>query len=116
MGTVMGKEQKISQGQAGFRPDRSCVDHVYTVRKVIQGRNDTRLITYCFVQDVQKAYDAVRRNGLWKKLRGVRMIGKIAECTRSAVMLDGEVSNFSKYFTRSRTGMYAITQFIQDIY
>ena len=31
MGTIMEKEDKISEGQAGFRPNRSCVDHVYTL-------------------------------------------------------------------------------------
>ena len=40
MGTMMEKEEKISEGQAGFRPNRSCVDHVYTLGKIIQVRKD----------------------------------------------------------------------------
>ncbi|MEP2874451.1 MAG: reverse transcriptase domain-containing protein [Hyphomicrobiales bacterium] len=50
---------------------------------------------------VQKAYDTVWRNGLWKKLweigiRGKmwRMMKKMTECARSAVMLDGEISKY----------------------
>ena len=31
MGTMMEKEEDISEGQAGFRPNRSCVDYVYTL-------------------------------------------------------------------------------------
>ena len=40
MGTVMEKEEKISEGQAGFRPNRSSIYHVHTLRKMIQGRKD----------------------------------------------------------------------------
>ena len=30
VGTMLEKEEKISKGQAGFRPNRRCVHHVYT--------------------------------------------------------------------------------------
>ena len=45
VGTMLEKEEKISEGQAGFRPNRSCVDHVYTLGKIIQGRKDCLLYT-----------------------------------------------------------------------
>ena len=56
---MLEREGKISEGQAGFRPNRSCVDRVYTLGKIIQGRKDAGLTTYCFFLDVQKAYDTV---------------------------------------------------------
>ena len=96
---MMEKEEKGSEGQAGFRPNRRCVDHVYTLKKIIQGRKDAGRMTYCFFLDVQKAYDTMWRNGLWKKLWkiGIRgktwgMMKKITECATSAVMLDGKIS------------------------
>ena len=55
VGTMLEKEEKISEGQAGFRPNRSCVDHIYALSKIIQGRKDAGLTTYCFFLDVQKA-------------------------------------------------------------
>ena len=55
----MEKEDKICEGQAGFRPDRSCLDHVYTLGNIIQGWKDAGLTTYCLFLDVQKAYDTV---------------------------------------------------------
>ncbi|CAB1099601.1 unnamed protein product [Ectocarpus sp. CCAP 1310/34] len=101
MEDMLEGKQKISEGQAGFRPDRSCVDHVYTLSKIIQGRKDAGRTTYCFFLDVQKAYDTVWRNGLWKKMWDIgirgkmwRMLKKMTECTRSAVMLDGEISKY----------------------
>ena len=56
MGTKLEKDEKISEGQAGFRPNRSCVDHVYTLGRIIQGRKDAGLTTHCFFLNVQKAY------------------------------------------------------------
>ena len=63
---MLEKDKEMSEGQAGFRPNPSCVDHVYTLRKIIQGRKDAGLTTYCFFLDVQKAYDAVWMNMLWR--------------------------------------------------
>ena len=63
-GTMLEKDENISKGQAGFRPNRSCVDHVYTLGKMIQDRKNAGLTMYCFFLDVQKVYDIVWRNGL----------------------------------------------------
>ena len=98
----MKEKGKTSKGQAGFGQNRSCVDHIYALGKIIPGRKDAGLTTYCFFLDVQKAYDtAVWRNGLWEKLWDIGIRGKmwrtmtsITECARSAVMLDGEISNY----------------------
>ena len=50
---------------------------------------------------MQKAYDTVWRNGLWKQVSqyGIkgkmwRVLKKMTECTKSAGMLDGELSKF----------------------
>ena len=45
MRTVMEEENIIGE-QAGFRPNRTCADHVYTLGKIIQGGKDTGLTTY----------------------------------------------------------------------
>ena len=103
MGTMLRKDETISEGQAGFRPNRSCVDHVYTLGTTIQGRKDAGLTTYCSFLDVQKAYATVWRNGLWKNVWEIGIRGKMwrmmkntinTECARSAVMLDGEIPKY----------------------
>ena len=35
---VLEEERGISEGQAGFRKERGCVDHVFTAGRIIQGR------------------------------------------------------------------------------
>ena len=77
-GTIMKEKGKTSKGQAGFGQNRSCVDHIYALGKIIPGRKDAGLTTYCFFLDVQKAYDtAVWRNGLWEKLWDIGIRGKM---------------------------------------
>ncbi|CAB1107901.1 unnamed protein product [Ectocarpus sp. CCAP 1310/34] len=63
---VLEKEHSKSEGQAGFRKKRGCVDHVFTVGRIIKGRKRAGKPTYCFFLDVKKAYDTIWRNGLWK--------------------------------------------------
>ncbi|CAB1098869.1 unnamed protein product [Ectocarpus sp. CCAP 1310/34] len=98
---VLEKEHSIREGQAGFQKNRGCVDHVFTVGRIMQGRKRAGKPTYCFFLDVKKAYDTLWRNGLWKQLSNYgikgkmwRVLKKMTECTKSAVMLDGELSKF----------------------
>ena len=75
------------------------MDNVYTLNEIVQGRLKEDKETYAFFLDVQKAYDTVRRDGLWLKLwdMGVkgkmwRVIKKMYEASRSAVFLELEKS------------------------
>ena len=42
----MEKDERLSEGQAGFRPSRSYVDGMNTFGKIIQGGKDAGLTTY----------------------------------------------------------------------
>ena len=64
---VLEKDKKVSEERAGFRSNSTCVDHVHTLGKLIQGRKDAGLTTYCTFPDVQKAYGTVWRSRLWKR-------------------------------------------------
>ena len=70
MGTMMKEEEYVCEGQAWFRPNRSCVDRTYTLRNTIQSRKDAGITAYCLFLDIQKAYDTGWRNGLRKKRCG----------------------------------------------
>ena len=95
----LDKGRLLHEGQAGFRLKRSCIDNVYTLSELVQGRLREGKTTYAFFLDVQKAYDMVWRDGLWLKLwdmgmkgRIWRVIKKMYESSRSAVLLEGEQS------------------------
>ena len=96
----LDKEGTLHEGQAGFRINRSCMDNLYTLNEVVQGRLSEDKKTYAFFLDIQKAYVSVWHDGLWYKLwdmgvkgRMWRVIKKMYESSKSAVLLEGEKSD-----------------------
>ena len=59
----------IEEEQGGFRAGRGCVELIWLLREVIDGRREARQKTYILFLDVKKAYDTVWQNGLWKKMK-----------------------------------------------
>ena len=51
----LDKEGALHEGQAGFRINRSCMDNVYTLNEIVQGRLREDKKTYAFFLDIQKA-------------------------------------------------------------
>ena len=96
----LDKEGVLHEGQAGFRINRSCMDNVYTLNEIVQGRLREDKKTYALFLDIQKAYDSVWHDGLWYKLwdmgvkgRMWRVIKKMYESSKSGVLLEGEKSD-----------------------
>ena len=57
----LNKSGKIREGQAGFRVGRCCIDNIFTLNELIQGRLKEGEKTFAFFLDIQKAYDLVWR-------------------------------------------------------
>ena len=68
MGTMTEQEEKTSEGQAGFAPNRSCVDHMYTLGKIVQGRKDAGLqrTVSRFTEDVRHSMEKWAVEKLWE--------------------------------------------------
>ena len=64
----LNSERAFHEGQAGFREKRSCVDNIFTLNEIIQGRMREGRHTYAFSLDVPKAFDTVWHDGLRFKL------------------------------------------------
>ena len=93
----------LYEGQVGFRINRSCMDNVYTLNEIVQGRLREDKKIYSFFLNIQKAYDPVWHDGLWYKLWGMgvkgrmwRVIKKMYESSNSAVLLEGKKSDTFK--------------------
>ena len=97
-------QSKVSlhDGQAGFRPERSCIDNIFVLSEALHSRIGATpsLTTFAFFLDVRKAFDTVWHDGLWYKLWHKGVQGKIWRLLRnmylnmgSRVLVNGEVSH-----------------------
>ena len=69
--------------QNGFRKDRFCEDHIYSLTSIIRNRKNMGLDTFtCFV-DMAKAFDRVNRDILFVKLANIGISGDILESIKA---------------------------------
>ncbi len=71
------ENSKLSRSQAAFRKSHSTLDHVYTLKTIVNKyvlKHKSKL--YCCFVDFKKAYDSVWREGMLVKLRKLGIGGK----------------------------------------
>ena len=54
-----------------------CMDNVYTLNEIVQGRLREDKKTFAFFLDIQKAYDTACHDGLWYKLWDMGVKGRM---------------------------------------
>ncbi|MGL5756628.1 MAG: reverse transcriptase domain-containing protein, partial [Paraclostridium sp.] len=62
------RENQIRENQAGFRPGRGCIDHIFTLRQLLELRHTFRQPTIVVFLDLKTAFDSVDRSALWCSL------------------------------------------------
>ncbi len=62
-------DKKLREEQAGFRKNRSCTDHIFTLRTIIEESLEWQSSTYLNFIDFEKAFDSIHRDTLWKILQ-----------------------------------------------
>ena len=90
----------LRNNQAGFRPGRSCAQQIHILRRIMEGFKDQQLpLTVTFI-DFKKAFDSINRKVMFAVLRHygipkalVDAIGVLYNNSRSAVMVDGSISD-----------------------
>src|SRR3954447_6972407 len=119
--------KKFGEEQAGFRPDRTTMDHVFVLSELVRSRKTRGLYTHLCFLDIRKAYDTVFREGLWKRLLDVgvngkmwRVIRNIYETVESTVILGEELTDwFSVELGFFETRVYfvsiVILIFVEDL-
>ena len=60
---------KRAYGQAGFRPGHNTIDHLVTLRVLMDESRLEGATLYCCFVDFKKAFDTVPRAGLWLRLQ-----------------------------------------------
>jgi hypothetical protein len=66
-------EAILLEEQNGFKRGKSCIDNVFTLKQIIEKRREFNLETHMEFLDLEKTFDRVNRNQLWKILnrRGI---------------------------------------------
>jgi hypothetical protein len=104
-------EEILAESQAGFRPGRSTIDQLFTLRQIAEKYNEKRKPLYCCYIDYQKAFDTVWQEGLWQAMRHLGYLSKIVDLlgtlygsSQSAVRVNGELTSWFSTMTGVRQG------------
>ena len=62
-------DHRLREEQAGFRRGRGCIDHIFTLRNIIEQSTEWQRTLYVNFVDFAKAFASVHRHSLWKLLR-----------------------------------------------
>ena len=93
-------DRQLLEAQAGFRANRSTIDQIFILKMAMEkSREYNRPIYMCFI-DIQKAYDSVNRDLLWKICRQYGLTDKIVRLlklmyrnSRARVRIEGDLSD-----------------------
>ena len=101
----------INKNQAGFRQHHSTLDHIFTLKSLIDIYFKKQKKMFCAFIDYSKAFDSVWRPGLWYKLIKSGITGKMYtliynmyQDIRSCVTVNGECSQFFNSYIGVRQG------------
>ena len=94
--------QILPEEQCGLRPARSTIDMLFVVRRLQELGRQRKIPPYIFFVDLQKAYDSVDRELLWKMLARagvpsvtIDVIRQFHDGMRARVRMDvGELSEW----------------------
>ena len=76
-------DKMLRKEQAGFRQNRSCIDHIASLRIIVEQSLEWQSSLYMNFIDFKKAFDMVDREVLWKILRYYGLPIKIVNIIRS---------------------------------
>ncbi len=62
-------DKHIRQEQAGFRAGRLCSEHIFILRQILEQSKEWNTTLYANFIDLEKAFDSIHRDSLWKILR-----------------------------------------------
>lgn len=73
----------LRKEQAGFRPQRSCIDHVNSVRIIVEQSLEWRSPLYLTFVDFEKAFDKLQHQAIWNALECKGVPHKIINLIRA---------------------------------
>ena len=128
------KYNSVGAEQAGFKKDHSTIDHIFTLKSLIDLYLYKKKRIYCCFIDYSKAFDTIPIYKLWTKLLICNINGNIFKLVqnlykkaKSSVIMNGKLSDSFPYQTGVRQGdnlspllfaidLHDLEQFLQNKY
>ena len=82
----MYANEKVGYEQAGFRPEFSTIDHIFSLYAIIEYYKSKNSRVCCAFVDYRKTFDLVKRSSLWIKMLKEGVNGKILAIIRNLYM------------------------------
>ena len=78
-----GVDAQLRREQAGFRSGRSTLEHIFTLRNIIEQTVEWNSNLYVCYVDFEKAFDSIHRETLWKIMTSYGVPAKIVKMVRA---------------------------------
>uniref|UniRef100_A0A1B0DRK3 Uncharacterized protein n=1 Tax=Phlebotomus papatasi TaxID=29031 RepID=A0A1B0DRK3_PHLPP len=78
-------EKTIGDYQCGFRPGRSTIDQIFTLRQILEKCTEQSIDTHHLFIDFKQAYDSVNRKKLWAAMKIFSVPNKLIRMARLSV-------------------------------
>jgi len=76
-------EPKMRPEQAGFRSNRACVDHINTLRIIVEQSVEFCSPLQLVFIDFQRAFDTLPRDAIWQAMKEKCLLPKIISITKA---------------------------------
>ena len=86
--------------QNGFRGDRNCIDHIFSLTSIIKNRKNRGLSTYIAYIDAEKAFDRVDRDLLLYKLLNIGIGGRMYDIIKNIYTGTSSCINVNGFMTK----------------
>ena len=127
LGDCLEDNDLLAEEQNGFRKERGCIDHLFSLTNIVETRRCLGKNTYaCFI-DFSKAFDSVNREALWYKVHhnfGIHgpfltLLKSLYENVQSAVKVNNNLSDWFEVHNGVKQGCILspslFSMFINDL-
>lgn len=104
-------EEVLGEEQAGFRPGRSTIDQLFTIRQILEKYIETNNTCYINFIDYKQAFDSVWHVGLWQAMRNfgieeklINLIQTVYKKAENAVRVEHDLTEWFKTEVGTRQG------------
>ena len=108
--THMNSTDRYADEQNGFRQDRSCLDHIYSLTSVIRNRKAMGLSTFVVYIDAEKAFDRIDRELMLYKLLSNGIYGRLYQAIKCIYSSSSNIINLNGFLTEHFASTYGVKQ------